>query len=215
MNCHSEKNILNVFKLLNEHDIKYILLRNTNDELPNNLPLKKDIDLLLKFSNRSVLKNMFKTNNAKQILHPERFMHKLYGIYPFEKYITTTNILIDINYQVCTKSLTPNHIIPLDKEIQDNIWDNSTSKTIGSVAVPFPGPDEYFCILLTRQIFEKNSFDSWVINELEKTMLEINQSRVLSMLNKIFFGFTNKLMRLIKDGKYHGIKDKYLTFCEY
>ena len=63
------KDIEEVFDLLNKNSLNYILLRNLNRELPEKLPLKKDIDLIILPSDKNKFSSILKMKVESVFIH--------------------------------------------------------------------------------------------------------------------------------------------------
>ena len=119
------KELINIFTLLNKEKIEYLLMRNINNELPNNLEIGKDIDILVYKKDEKQFVNFFKANNYETINHPFKYDIFLYGVDRFEfKYNNNNNILFDLNFQIAVRSLDAGQWIPLDQSIQESAWKN-------------------------------------------------------------------------------------------
>ncbi len=67
------KELINIFRLLNESSLPYILMRNINNELPSSLEVGKDIDILINKSDEKEFINLDnevidKDNNLKKFI---------------------------------------------------------------------------------------------------------------------------------------------------
>ena len=86
MNLIKSEELITIFTLLNEGKLNYILMRNINNEIPSNVEIKKDIDILVKYQDKVSFINFFKQNNFQQISHPHKDNIFLYGVEKFEFY---------------------------------------------------------------------------------------------------------------------------------
>ena len=55
MNFIQASELKKIFKLLNEAEVNYILMRNLGNEIPSNLIIGKDIDILINRSEKTKL----------------------------------------------------------------------------------------------------------------------------------------------------------------
>ena len=215
MKLYKPELLLEVFQILNLEKIDYVLIRNTNNEIPFNLNHTKDIDILVNFSSRDMLLKILKEYGFKKKLHPERFFIKLYGVNDFEKFKSKGGVLLDINYQFCVQSLQENMFVPLDKVIQDNIWHHKSNITFDTVSVPFMGPNEYFITYFSRLLFKNKKFDNWSKSELSNVFNNCNHKLMMQYFRLVFFNFSNTLFSLIKNNQFDEIYAKYISFKEY
>ena len=70
---------IDTFNNLNAAELRYILIRNIKSELPNNLRIGKDIDLLVPYNERSKFINFLIEKGFKNIRHPHCNNIFLYG----------------------------------------------------------------------------------------------------------------------------------------
>jgi len=210
--------LINIFSQLNESGLEYILIRNINDELPGQLTVGKDIDILINKKDERKLADFFHLHSYKTIDHPFRYDVFLYGVDRFEfKYLNlTNNILIDFNFQLAVRSLDAGQWIPLDQVIQDSGWQNKRFEEradgFGYWAL---GYDDEFICLVARSIFDKREFESGYINRINEVFPLIDQQEVEEKLRLVFFKFTSTLMDMIREKRYDTIIKDYLQFKEY
>lgn len=207
--------IISFFRDLNKSKVKYVLLRNKNNELPYNLQLGKDIDLYVPFESRKQLLIFFKNNKFYKIRHPLRKLIRLYGINELEMFTSKAKLLVDINYEFCVKGLSKKHLIPIDKEIQKNLLKNKKTIFIEDVPVNFLGDNEYLVTLIARQVFDKEFFDNWSIQEINRLIKICDHDLLVEYLKLVFFNFTEDLLTLISENQFKKIYSNYLKFNKY
>ena len=214
MSFIENQEIINIFKLLNKNNIKYILMRNIDNELPTHLEIGKDIDLLV--NNREKIVDFFKNNNFKKINHPHQNNIFLYGVKKFEFYKNDKEILFDLNFQIAVRSLDAGQWIPLDETIQLSAWENrrfeQQSEDFGYWTLSY---DDEFISLVARSIFDKKEFKDAYIKRIEELFVLINKEEVVKKLNMVFFNFTPYLLEMIEKQEFDNIITNYLQFKEY
>ena len=218
MKLIESNDVKKIFYLLNEAKIDYILLRNINNELPNDLQHKKDIDLLVKKKDNNTIKNFFYSNEYIEINHPLRSRNFLYGADKFKFiYNKNNNIIFDLSYQITVTSLNQElSIVPLDKAIQESAWKNKRLKKINNNFSYWTlSYEDEFVSLISRSIFDKKSFLEGYIKRINKLYDCVNKSDVLEKLNLIYFKFTPYLITFIENKRYNEIIEQYLEFKEY
>jgi len=211
------KEIVEIFRRLNEGGLNYILLRNINNELPNKLKVGKDIDILVKKEDEDKFINFFYKNGYVTIDHPYKYDTFLYGVDRFEfKYNNNNKILFDLNFQIAVRSLDQGQWIPLDQAIQESAWENKRfeqlSDDFGYWALSYE--DEFIC-LVARSIFDKREFQDGYIKRIDELLHLIDEKNVIGKLNRVFFKFSPYLMDYIKHGNYKTIIKNYIEFKEY
>ena len=212
---HHKDVIFDFFSRLNEANLDYVLLRNSNNELPSKLKKNKDIDLWVALNNRERFIKFLKKNNFRKIRHPLRKYIRLYGVSKFEMFINKFGLIVDINYEICVKSLSKLHLVPIDEHYQRNILKNFKKIYFSNVPIKHIGDNEYHVLLIARHIFDKESFSAWSISEINKLSSICNSKIVYQYLKLIFFSFTDELLNLINKRRYNFIHQKYIEFKKY
>lgn len=205
------------FLLLNDNNVKYILIKNINNELPFHLPVNKDIDILVHSDSVSLFEKVMHENKFLEIIHPkgrENGWLFLYNIpickmYKHIKY----GLEVDVSPVLCTKSVNMNAWLPLDRLINESIWENRIWDAENNWWIM----DEYNLVvyLVVRSVFEKNRFEDNYIYEIEKRKDYLYSDECRKKLECVFFKFTDTLLKLINEKKYNDILHSYLNFCDY
>ena len=213
----TEVDLINIFNLLNQSGLNYLLLRNINNELPSNLKTGKDIDILIKKEDESKFVEFFLENNYKTIKHPLKYDVFLYGANRFEfKYNINNNILFDLNFQVVVRSLDAGQWVPLDQIIQESAWKNKRfEQQIADFGYWTLSYDDEFISLLARSIFNKREFQKGYKKRITELFKLINKEVVVKKLNMVFFKYTPCLMEMIEKQKFDEIITNYFKFKEY
>jgi len=214
MNFIKSTEIINIFKLLNENKVEYILIRNINNELPDNLEIGKDIDLLVE--DREKIVKILKKNNFKKITHPHQNNIFLYGVEKFEFYKNDKELLFDLNFQIAVRSLDAGQWIPLDQKIQESTWKNKRfvqlEDDFGYWTLSY---NDEFIILIARSIFDKREFQEGYIRRIDELKDKIDIEDVKEKMGLVFFKFTPYLLEMIEKKDYENIIKNYIQFKEY
>jgi hypothetical protein len=214
MNCVKSDEIVNKFKLLNEGKVEYVLMRNINNELPHDLEIGKDIDILVK--DRNMVVEVLKKNNFNKINHPHENNLFLYGVEKFEFYKNNENILFDLNFQIAVRSLDAGQWIPLDQAIQESAWQNKRFERAGGGLEYWTlSYEDEFVALIARSVFDKKEFQAGYISRLDELLPMVNKDNVLKKLQFIFFKYAPLLLYQIERQNYPDIVINYLKFKEY
>jgi len=205
--------IISFFNVLNENNISYILLRNIDNELPNNLSKKKDIDIIVRIEDKYKLENALLTNNWDKIRHPYSKVPYLYSMNPCDFY-NLDGLHIDIVYELPCRSLITRQWIPLDQKIQDDLWEYKIE--VFNLPWRYLLSSEIEIVhLLTRCIFDKKFFNSGYVLRLNEIYPLSNKEILSKYLDLVFFKFTKTLLKLVEKREYDAISNKYLTFKDY
>lgn len=215
MSYVSSNQVIKLFSILNESKLSYTLIRNLNNELPNSLLIGKDIDILIPHYQRNDFLNLIKKYGFSKKPHPLRNQKYLYGTKPFEFFINDKNVLIDINYDLMTKSINAGEWIPLDQEIQSRIYKNLKICNVDGLEYQILGDCEEFIALLARCIFEKRGFSNIYIDRIEELKKLVDFSEINSLLELVFFKFSKTLISMVQKNKYAKIFQTYIEYREY
>ncbi len=217
MKLIQSEELINVFNLLNESKLNYILLRNIDNELPISLTVGKDIDILVHKKDEKEFIDFFNTHKYQKIKHPHENNIFLYGVNKFQFiHNKFNNILFDLNFQIAVRSLDSGQWIPLDQIIQESAWENRRFEKVddkfGYWTLSY---NDEFITLLARSIFDKREFQQGYINRINELYSKIDIDDVVEKLNMVFFKFTPYLLEMIENKDFDNIINKYLTFKEY
>ena len=214
---YKSEDVHNMFNRLNANGINYILTKNIADELPDKLKVGKDIDLIVNSRDYAKFQFIMQSCGYRRIIHPHGKEAGWRFIYGAHENIflnnPVNNLIVDAYAELCTKSISMNAWLPLDKIIQKSIW---TNKVWDSANQWWIMDDENLVIyLLTRSIFEKGGFNAEYISEIEKRKKFLKNPSARKKLDKIFFKFSDKLIEMVSRGQYNEIFLSYITFADY
>lgn len=213
-----EKLILDFFSEINKTDIRYVLIKNMNQELPKRLKNGKDIDILVHQNDKELFGSFMENNNFMRQCPPLgkqngwTFAYQLPEYDFWKKNDFSCDFFVDACFKLSCKSLTPNTWIPLEQSIQDDIWEQRV----------FDAEDHWWRMddktllvyLICRAIFDKKNFEPYK-HEIEMRMHYIEDVSVNEKMKKIFFSFSDKLTVLLKARRYTEIIGAYLRFVDY
>ncbi len=209
------KKIDNFFKMMNQSKIRYVLIKNIGNELPNQLKKNKDIDILVHPEDKRIFKILMKQNKYLRILHPYgkeqgwTFLYQMDECYMFCK----EGLYVDVCFQLCCKSLMPKSWIPLDASINISIWGNRYFDQRESWYVM--DDQNLFVYLLVRCIFDKKEFSPKYIKEIDKYTFLTREQGTTEKLSKIFFKYTPHLLEKLDKKQYNQILQQYISFVGY
>lgn len=213
----NEKYVVALFDQLNNEAPECILIRNINQELPGNLLMGKDIDLLVRKSDHPKFEEFLFSLGFCEFRHPFRNDVYLYGVDRFQKYLNKeSGILLDLNFQLAVRSLDAGQWIPLDQEIQKSAWENrrfcqqSDGFSFWSLS-----PEDDFIGLVSRSVFDKRYFDKGYQKRIETLLPLIEIDTVMEKFELIFFRFSSTLMKNLEQKEYETILANYIEFKDY
>lgn len=218
MFIHPE-HIRSFFRLCNDTPVRYVLIKNIGDELPDKLKNGKDIDILVHAEDMKAFEELMKENNYRKVVHPcgsengWRFGYQLEEPVMWEKNNIQETFRIDVSDKLCCHSFTEKVWIPLDKEINRDVWEY---RYYDEKKQWWRMDDTTTLIyLIVRCIFDKQCFSPEYVAQIEAYQALLNQINVQKKLEKVFFKFTPYLTELLLNKKYDDILKEYVTFTDY
>lgn len=212
----SYESIKSFFTLLQEHCIEYVLLRNNDEELPNQLIKTKDVDIIVMPSHAKKLHRLLLSNGWKNGKHPWDFADNfvfLYSMTPFKMY-SKNGLNIDVCYELACRSANRGEWIPLDQTIQNSVWQNRRVENDSAWKYRLSYEDE-LVHLLTRCIFDKKQFTTAYRQEIEKLLKLVSDTELDRRMSMVFFKFTPFLKELLSCKAYDDICVSYIEFSDY
>ena len=208
------ENIKDFFRLLNENEITFVLPKNDGNLIPNAVMDEKDIDIIVlpehyeKFLD-TVLKAGFEwlPGESKKYF----FLYKLRA----DIFIRKDDAFFHAYEKLSCVTLTNMGLskIPLDNAIQNYMWQNRIwdEKNCWWIA-----DDKIILLfLIVRSVFDKKFFRPIYIQEIEARKHLLETADFVALCELVFFKYTNRLIHLIKTGRYEEIRQDYLRFCDY
>ena len=134
----------------------------------------------------------------------------LYQMKPFEL-VKYKEIYIEFMFQLPCMSLTPKRWMPLEKRIQQHVWDNRKSDN----DVKYIDDTSLLIFKICQAIFKKGNFSKETETLINKLMGVVDREVLRTLLKEVFFLFTDQLLELISQQRYDEIMYRYVTFCDY
>lgn len=224
-NCIEETNyieetvVMEFFELLDREQIRYVLIKNINGELPKRLKDGKDIDILVKLSDRKKFTEVMSQNGFLKRIPPlgkdngYRFGYQLPEYQFWQKGGIQQTFYIDACFKLMCKSLTPRYWVPLDEMINERIW----NEKVWDDQLQCWCVDEKTLLvyLLARSVFDKRTFSETYRIEIDKRKELLKDKEVQSMLQTIFYKYTKTITQYVLESKYEIIIPNYLKYTEY
>lgn len=118
---------------------------------------------------------------------------------------------IDVFTKLPCASLTDRVFIPLDEQIQNAAWDKYDMNN----GIYLLAPEVFFLYTLTFCVFTKKKFDHEDVLYFDMNRKWCKDEYTIGLLKKVFFSFTDKLVLLLYDRKYHSVFGEYIRYKEY
>jgi hypothetical protein len=208
------KIIMDLFELLNKNNFNYVLIKNDGDLLPNHLESGKDIDFLIHPSEydrliKVVTENGYEKRAGESCkryflyqLREDIFLRKEDCYFHFYEALSCNPLT---NMGKCK--------MPLETLVQTYIWNNkkwdATNKwwIMDDVSI--------LLYLIVRSVFDKMYFREIYIREIKKRIKYINSEIFYKLADTVFYGFTTRMIELVKLEKYESILNEYLSYRDY
>lgn len=200
----SKRSLHGFCNLIEKHDIDYRIIE-TGERFASIIVFEDNYD---------GFRSMIRNNRDTTILeHPcgRLFGYKfLYQMKPFElvKYKGT---YIEIFFQLPCMSLTPKTWMPLEKRIQQRIWNNQ----ISNGGVKYIDDTSLLIFKICWAVFKSGHFTYESKQLINKLMVVVDRVVLRTLLKEVFFLFTDQLLALISEQRYDEIMRCYVTFCHY
>lgn len=208
------KIIKDFLKLLNKQKLKYVLIKNDGKKLPNNLENGKDIDFLIYPNEYNRLIEIVDINGYKRLIGEAC---KRYFLYQLKEdiFIKKEDCYFHFYEKLSCNPLTNmgNCKIPLDTIIQEYIWKHRIWDKVNNWWIM--DDVSILLYLLIRSIFDKKEFREIYIREIEQRIEYIDSEMFYSLAKAVFFGFTARMIKLVKMKKYERILNEYLSYRSY
>lgn len=213
------KLVFDFFKLLNDYDVNYVMIKNIGNELPYHLKDGKDIDILVHLEDRKKFTDVMTKGVFLKRIPPlgsergYRFGYQLPEYQFWQKGGIKQTFYIDACFMLMCKSLTPNYWVPLDSSINDRVWKKKVwNKELGC----WQTDDKTLLVyMLARCVFDKHGFSNAYKEDIEKKKQLIHDDSVQEMLHTVFYRFTEKISSMVISGEYDAIFDAYMRFTDY
>src|SRR5690554_1548038 len=207
--------VAELFNLLIDGGVKFALLRNFNNEIPDKLSVDNDIDIIVNPDDLKLLRTILKKNKWKEVRHPWDFGNNFVFLYSMNSFLfyRKDGISLDICFQLCCRSLNRGEWFPLDEAIQVSVWENR--KEVSDVWRYELSNEDYLIHLITRSIFDKKKFTENYIQAIESVLHFTDKMKVKAKLEVVFFKFTDTLIDCIYSKEYNSIVNRYITFSDY
>ena len=216
MNIVPSEQIITVLSAFSDSNVPYRLLRNINNELPDNLKFGKDIDILVRWNEMGRTERFLKQTGFHRVPHPLRGDQFLYGVHPFRFYRhNSLHFFVDCHFELACRSLNQGEWIPLDRRIQKHAWEHSAPHHIGTVILAGLSRVCECLHLLTRCVFDKRKFEAGYIRRIEELTEVLSDTELLAVIQPVFFKFSVPLVKLIRAKCYEKIIPAHLSFTEY
>lgn len=169
--------------------------------------------ILVKEKFHARVPKLMKSLKYKALLHP---YSKLYGyrimyqMKEFQLYVFG-DALLEIYFSLPCESLTDKTWIPLDKLINDSIWERQTERD----GIPCLDPHSDFIYRLTQCVFSRKAFDEQSRAYFREALPGLDSEDLHEKLRAVFFKFTDPLLALLREGAFDRIVPDYNSFTDY
>ncbi|MBO5166218.1 MAG: nucleotidyltransferase family protein [Lachnospiraceae bacterium] len=200
------------FEQLNNAPIRYLLVKNIDDYLPDNLYAGQDIDIMVHPEDRECLQALLADEGFERNIHLEKSRttgYTLEGEMDETHCFQKEGMIIDVCYQLYVNGLQRGSVFSLHQDIQKDIWE----KRQWNAEKGWYQLDEEnllaYCI--ARCVFDKKSFPLGYLTEIEKRSGLLEKESVQKKLYTVFSDFTPNLFGLLETKQYENIREAYVN----
>jgi len=184
--------------------------------IPHGLSQGEDIDLLVKYSDRRQIYDLFKSMG---LFHFEESSDEnnifLYGTHPHDHYQNhALDLHFDVTYELSYRSTNKGEWIPAHEEIQKSIWEDRLIDP-SSVWKSRPGKLNEFIHIAARCLLDKREFPPYYHSRILDLFGQIDLDRALYLLSLLFFKFSNLFLKCIAQDELDDIFLRYVSFRDY
>ena len=215
MKLHSANSISQTLSLLNSSSTKWLLLWNISDELPSNLPLHKDIDILVCPNDSKGLLKYLLSHQYRLIPHPTRFEPTLYGMPRPYMLVSPLGVHLDIQLCLFVRSLDARQLCPLDSYLQDYIWSTSKKTELAGIPILMPSLEMSYTNALTRSIFNHRGINKAYAHHLTHIFPQCSKNVLHDLLRPVFFAATSFILDSAEASQYETLYNNYIQFSAY
>lgn len=195
--------VKNTSEKLQEKNVEHRVL-----DVQNNL-----VTLIVKEKDLQIAKNLF-TQKLKQYYHPYGTINKYHFLYQMNEFLMYKNnngVFIEVFCQLPCASITPKTWIPLDRKIQNHLWECRDIKN----GVCWADSISQFIYHLCWAVFHNQGFSPYAKQFLSEQNYCLEQDEIKELLELVFFNYSPVLINYLKEGSYDKIIPNYYSFTDY
>lgn len=202
------------FELLNENNFKYVLIKNDDDAIPYSINSGDDIDFLIHPSEYNRLIEIALDNGYEKVVGESCKSYFLYQLrddillkkedcyFHFFEALSCTPLT---NMGRCKMAL--------ENDVQKFIWENRVWDSANNWWIM--DDISILLYLIVRSVFDKKDFRDKYIREIKKRINYIDNDSFYMLAETVFWGFTPKMIALVKEKRYAEVLKDYLAYSDY
>jgi hypothetical protein len=199
----------NFFEYLNQSGIRYVVLQGDAKTL-----YQTDDAIQVHPQDRESFHGFMQDWGCQALAHEEG-KEAGYGFFyvmnPLECWKLPQGMRLTVFYQLGCHGLLEKSYIPLDKQINQAVWEGRFLRD----GVYYMGQQEQLIYYLVQGVFHYRGFPVDLQKNIQMLEPLLREKDFLEKCSKVFFGFTHKLCQMIQQRQYDDIVNAYLTFSEY
>lgn len=208
------KKIKAFIKLLNVNRIQYVLIKNDDNVLPNSLKKGEDIDFLVHPSDYDRLIDIAVVNGYEKIVGESCKRYFLYQLRE-DILLKKDDCFFHFFEALSCNPLTNmgNCKMPMETIVQEYLWSNRVWDSDNNWWIM----DDIMILLylIVRSVFDKMRFRDKYVREIEKRIIYIDGKEFYTLARTVFWGFTPRMIEMIKKKEYERILGGYLSYMNY
>ena len=136
----------------------------------------------------------------------------LYGAQEPDCYMIE-DITVQFRSELCCMSVMEKKWIPLDKAVQDKIWEEKVYHNQYNIPIICKKMDLVLSIIYS--VFNEKEFKKQAIGYITRNIDLLNNPETKSILETEFYKFTDRLIYLIREKQFNKVVDEYISFSDY
>jgi len=213
MNTAKSDLVIKLFDTLDAQGVNFVTLRGFN-LIPHKVSVKEDVDLLIHPDSINLATELFKNHGfTASSIDPEGTVY-LYNTHPSVFFVhKPLDIAIHVVEELAYKSLHRCEMVPLDKELQESIFENK--RRVDEIWKYMPSYEDELLMLLCRCIYDKRTVPENYKDRIEELSHKTEIDKLHKYCNSVFMKSTPLLLSTVAKRETEYIFERYITFCDY
>jgi hypothetical protein len=206
--------IKDFFEVLNKNNLKYVLIKNDDNVIPNQLESGEDIDFLIHPSDYDRLIDVVISNGYEKRMGESCKRYFLYQLRE-DIFLRKGDCYFHFYEALSCNPLTNmgKCKMPLENMVQEYIWNHRIRDSVNRWWIM--DDISILLYLIVRSIFDKMCFRSKYIREIEKRIAYIDEEDFFLLARTVFYGFTSRMIQMVKNKNYERVLNEYLSYTNY
>jgi len=213
MNTAKSELVIKLFDTLDAQGVNFITLRGFN-LIPDQVSQEQDVDLLIHPDSIKLATQLFENHGFSATSIDPKDTVYMYGTHPSIFFVyKSLDIAFHVVEELAYKSLHKCEMVPLDKELQESIFENK--RRVDEIWKYMPSYEDELLMLLCRCIYDKRTVPENYKDRIEELAGKTDTEKLLEHYNSVFIKSTPMLLSTVAKGETEYIFERYITFSNY